>query len=243
MDLVLLLAYARIEQLTLNISSWPKHYGSSRMLDFRSKDTALEIVKNYIRFPPDIRFDATCEHVFKPYIGGGASLGGFYESYLSSKCSQKHFERCVSDAAKDFSFCDEILNFLAKLPSRLVGIHVRRSDKFQVGVDDGTVMPTSKLDRINELTYRAIDRFRDASFFVCGDEDSKADVFREYARSRGQLITIPSMPKHEASFYDLAVLSRCDPVLVSHTGSNFSRFASMIGGHTFASVTALPSNL
>lgn len=242
-DLIFVLAYARASNKKLNVSYWPSFAGNELTPAFRETDARLENVRAHLVFPTDVVFNSPCSRSFEPYLGGGTSVGDFHRAYVGSACSRDDFERSIGGAARDFSFCQPILDFLGGLPTPLIGVHVRRSDKFRARTDDGSVLPSSALPQIDALTLRAIDHFAAAGhthFFVCGDEDEKTVVFKDRVRAAGAaLVSLPEMPKWRSTYYDLAVMSRCAKIVVSHTGSNFSRLAAMIGGTEAVPVTSL----
>jgi hypothetical protein len=131
-----------------------------------------------------------------------------------------------SQVKNDFTFCAPINEFLSTIPKRFASIHIRRGDKVRTTPHDGRFITADELDRLNELTYKAIDYLtsRFDAFFLCGDEDEKIKPFRAYIESKGcSTFGVPAMEKWVSTYYDIAVMTRSEFIV---TSSVFQRSAS-----------------
>jgi hypothetical protein len=73
--------------------------------------------------------------------------------------------------------------------------------------------------------------------FFCSDEDSQADLFAAYATTKGaKSFSGTVSPKWKSTYFDLAVLSKAEEVIVSQRHSSFSRFVALIGNNSFKTV-------
>ena len=234
-DLLYLAAYARIRNITL-YSEWPGFPAQSNIAPHRLADIRIENVLKFMRFPAEIVFDGKTqtEGYFNHSLGGGYSTADFYQRYLADYCSQNEFESVLKAIADEFVFCPEINKFLDSLPDSFVSLHIRRTDSVKSGQRYGVHIQTSELGRLNEMTYRAIDYLvakGQRTFFLCGDDDESTAPFAKYIEEEkhNSVIKLPEMPKWQATYYDLAVMTRSFLIVASQRYSSFSRFPMLIG--------------
>lgn len=237
-DILTMLAYARCYGAILHME-WVKFpYRAGLDTEHRQTDILLSNVVQYINFPPGIVFDddTHCDRTFNDYVGGGHNLLGFWQDQLKDTCSFDTFDAHVTRVGSEFSFCQAITEFLATIPAKFVSIHIRRGDKVRDEEPDHAFIHRRELERLDNLTYRAIDyaiRRGFKTFFFCGDEDEKKRPFVDYAHSKGiETFSIPSMDKWQATYFDIAVMTKSELNIASQRYSTFSRFPSLIGrGH------------
>lgn len=244
-DVLQMATYARARKAQLYME-WPRFPARSIDVEHRRTDILLDNVRKFINFPPEVMFNrpAHIDRTFDLYIGGATANSDFHHGHLKDVCTWEEFNEIFASVAKDFTFCDEINNFLKTLPDKFMALHVRRGDKVRVdnGVEkqDGTYIYSHELDWLNGLTYKALDYYLSLGydrFFVCSDEDNKKAMFVDYLISKGKsIITIPDLPKWQSTYYDLATMTRSDFNLTSQRYSSFSRFPSMIGIGKFQTV-------
>lgn len=241
-DILTMLAYARCRGATLYMEWQVFNFRSDLDVSHRQTDILLENVVKYINFPSGIVFDVDsgCDHQFKDYVGGGHHLPQFWQEHMQGICSFDVFIEHVQRVGMEFSFCLEINDFLATIPKRFVSMHIRRGDKVRNEQPDHAFIHVSELERLDTLTYRAIDYCLSLgfdTFFFCGDEDFKKQPFIDYAVARGvKTFTIPTMEKWQATYFDMATMTRSDLNVASQRYSTFSRFPALIGRGNYKTV-------
>jgi hypothetical protein len=235
-DIHFLSAYARVRDATL-YTKWEKFDLKGIDVPHRKQDIQLENVLAHISLPSEIVIDTTtaCEITFDKSIGAAANYQDLWLQHATAYCAWETFKTALDETAKGFTFCGEISAALARLPAKFVALHVRRGDKVRNEAHDGCFIETRELDRLNELTFKAIDHFLKSysAFFVCGDEDEKIMPFVDYIRTRGgTLVEIPKLEKWRMTYYDLAVMTKSQFNITSQRRSTFSSFPALIGqGH------------
>jgi len=238
-DIFMLAIYARVRQAEMHID-WPPFPAKAIDVEHRRTDILLENVLKFMAFPQEIVFDrsAPVQETFDHYLGAGFQPEEFYAAYLKNFCSLDRFNEVKTTVAKDFIFCAPISAFMRTLPAKFVSVHIRRGDKVRPGANDGCFISEHELGLLNELTYRAIDHFAKSfdAFFVCGDQAEKVQPFVEYVEKLPgkTLLKTPPMPKWEATYYDLATMTKSQWNLASQRFSSFSRFPALIGAGAFA---------
>jgi len=237
-DAVLLAGYARLkgERLYFRWLPYVGHYvAETRALDapHRMLDSTWECVSKHVRFPSSIRlnepFDTSPQ--FDHYVGGGLDARGFHQAHVK-EFTLEEYQASVRVVLSEFSFSDDVL---IRCGARgHVGVHIRRGDKVRAVRDDDTHMSAHELADLDARTYAMLDaqlaETPGASFFVCGDEDSKTQPFADYIMSRGgKLVTYSRPEKHVQTFCDMRLLSRSRVILTSMRYSSFSIFSAMLG--------------
>lgn len=239
-DLHFLSAFARVQGAKL-YTKWEKFDLKDIDAPHRRQDILLENVRAHIGFPEEIVIDAlaACDRTFEPGIGAAASYEDLWKLHASSICSWDVYNQALSETAKGFVFCDQINTVLAALPEKFAAVHVRRGDKVRAEEHDGCFIRFDELDRLNELTFKAIDWALKTftAFFVCGDEDAKLKPFITYiTASGGTVINIPKLEKWRMTYYDLAVMTRSSFNITSQRRSTFSSFPALIGNGQYRTV-------
>jgi hypothetical protein len=240
-DLHFLSAYARVLNHRLH-TKWEKFDLKPIDTPHRKLDILIENVRAHINFPEEIVIDdgtAPCDCNFTRNIGAAANYQDLWKMHAESICSWDVFNAALKETGKGFTFCPEINAVLAALPERFCAVHIRRGDKVRDTPHDGCMIETHELDRLDELTFRAIDYAAEAfaSFFVCGDEDEKLKPFVEHIRKiGGEIISIPQREKWRMTYYDLAVMTKSSFNITSQRRSTFSSFPALIGKGHFRTV-------
>jgi len=244
-DILALAAYARVRRAKLHIN-WPPFTAKAIDTSHRRTDILLENVLKFVVFPPEVIFNRSdaVDEDFNHYMGGGFNSDQFHAAHLKGICTIEEYKAAVAAVAKDFGFCESINTFLQTLPEKFVSFHIRRGDKVRSEPHDGCFIQTSELDWLNKATYRALDYYISAgynAFFVCGDEDEKTQPFVDYAcATKGKtVIKIPAMPKWEATYYDMAVMTKSVHNVASQRFSSFSLFPALIGHGSYTTVFGL----
>jgi hypothetical protein len=232
-DLLFLATLARVQCARLFVD-W-QHFDIQPIdMAHRRIDILLENVRAHINFPSEIVFskDDPCDTIFDYAIGAGASYEDLFAVHGSHLCSHQEFKRVLGEVRKEFTFCAPITSFLTSIPSRFASIHVRRGDKVRTTPHDGRFITVDELDRLNELTYKAIDYLatRFSAFFLCGDEDEKIKPFRSYIEAKGcTTFGLPAMEKWVSTYYDIAVMTKSEFIVTSQRFSTFSLVPSLLG--------------
>ncbi len=246
-DIFMLAGLARVRGDKIYVK-WPPFTAKAIDTHHRTTDILLENVLKFISLPSEIVFDADTptQDSFDNYLGGGGEISSFYNAYVAGSCSIDEFHSVLRSVAKDFVFCEALRSYLETIPPKFVTLHVRRGDKVRNEAHDGTYIHANELDWLNQMTYKALDYFVAQgydTFFVCGDEDEKKMPFVNYVReSKGKTVfNLPDMPKWQATYYDLAVMTRSDFNVASQRYSAFSRFPCLLGNGRFTTVFGLNS--
>lgn len=231
-DLLFLAAYARLKNGRI-ILDWPPFDFQPIDVDHRRMDILLENVQAHINFPSEIVFSKDHPHdaCFVYAIGAGAPYKDLHGAHVDF-CTWEQFQQTISEVKHEFTFCASINSFLGTIPKRFATLHIRRGDKVRTTPHDGRFITVDELDRLNELTYKAIDYLatRFDTFFLCGDEDEKIKPFRAYVESKGcSTFRLPAMEKWVSTYYDIAVMTQSEFIVTSQRYSTFSLVPSLLG--------------
>jgi hypothetical protein len=242
-DLHFLSAFARVQNARL-FSKWEPLFFKDNDVEHRREDILIHNVRAHISFPEEIVIDATtrCDTTFNKTLGAAGSYHDLWLQNATDHCTWEMFEAALAATAKGFTFCSAITAILDSLPPNFAALHVRRGDKVRAEEHDGCFIRIDELDKLNELTFRAIDWALKSwtSFYVCGDEDAKNKPFVDYIRQKGgSVIEIPQLEKWRMTYYDLAVLTRSEFNITSQRRSTFSSFPALIGKGRYATVYSL----
>jgi hypothetical protein len=231
-DLLFLAAYARLKKARI-VMEW-EHFDIQPIdVEHRRMDILLHNVQAHINFPREIVFskDMACDDTFDFAIGAGAAYPELHAAHASF-CTWEEFKASIDDVKKDFTFCTMISEYLDIIPERFASIHVRRGDKVRTTPHDGRFITVDELDRLNELTYKAIDYLapRFSAFFLCGDEDKKIEPFKDYIQTKGcSTFSLPPMEKWVSTYFDIAVMTKSEFIVTSQRFSTFSLVPSLLG--------------
>ena len=240
-DAVLLAAYAALKGENLHFN-WMPYIGhevaETRRLDapHRMVDSTWECVSEHVKFPSMIKVNNRdgAGSRFDRYVGGGLDSYGFHQTFVR-EFSLEDYRASVRAVLNEFSFSDAIVSRCAAKGH--IGVHIRRGDKVRSVRDDDTHISAHELAELDARTYAMLDSKLEenpsASFFVCGDEDSKTQPFSDYIASKGgNLVTYARPEKHVQTFCDMCLLSRSRVILTSMRYSSFSIFSAMLGDIT-----------
>lgn len=246
-DLLYLYVYVSLFNGELHLQ-WPEYKLNLLDIEHRSEDIKLNNALKYLKFPKTIVFHnneidlkLNTNTNFDFYIGGGLTVNDFYNKYVDKKITENEYLNKFMILKNEFSFCDEILIYLSKLPNDFFTLHIRRGDKVRPGFwNDGNFINDHELNELNQLTINAIDKYKYKGFkniFICGDEDKYLNLFIEYAKSKNlNVLTSVNQPKWIQTYFDLAIMSKSQTVITSQRHSSFARFPTLIGNNDYKTV-------
>lgn len=246
-DLILLAAYGRSKNGLVWIP-WEDFKPGEFDVKHRSIDIKLSNVLKYMRFPKELVFEKiTYEGNIDFYLGAAVTPYNFYHDTnitdLKNTCTYSQFLTNYELVKKDFTFCEEITNYLTTLPQDFITFHIRRGDKVRPGNHDGYFISSHELDELDNSTKKAMDFFYSFGYrkaFLCGDEDEKIKPFAEYLSKQGwSYFQTPYMEKWKQTYYDLATMTKSKVNIASQRYSSFSRWPSLISGSYFDTVFSM----
>jgi galactoside 2-L-fucosyltransferase 1/2 len=163
-------------------------------------------------------YDRGTERLFKMYNRTNVQLRGYFQSW-------RYFDHVADVVRRNFVFKEDIARRANEYLSSVappqwrdvdfvrVGIHVRRGDMIQPYYQDyGYNVPPAEY--FVKAMRMFIQRFQRVQFIVCSDDVDWCRANIPPARSFGENVDLAISVGH-SQFEDLAILSRCNHVIMS----------------------------
>lgn len=246
-DLFLVAAMSRVMGSSELIVPWKvnRNFTNKQLKTWspaRFEDYKCENFLQYFEPPHDVRiltendfFNFRLEGYthFTDYLGGVFTPKTFHERYLTKICTLTEFKSTHDQVVKELTPRKKLLDIIGESPELDLAIHLRRGDKVNDNPNDVEISNDS-LSTLDEMTKSCIDKLilkkENGTIFICSDEDNS---LKEYEKRYSNCILLRPAKTYtevERTYVDLYMMSRAKIIIMSQKHSNFSLFASQMGG-------------
>lgn len=217
----------------------------------RFNDYKIDNVKQYFQFPECIHFlsnedlqfkiNNKSEHdiLFNNYLGGVYSPITFYENFINKNYTLEEYINIFKKLIHQFQPTQKLLNLVSNIPTNLITIHLRRTDKSSIHVpaSDAHGIDLKDMDDLNNKTKNLIGRFIDKGFhyfYFASDCPNTKQEYEQYYQNQNQnIINYQINQDIEQTYIDIYLMSQSKYIILSQRHSSFSLFSSMINQSQF----------
>lgn len=215
----------------------------------RFNDYKIENVKQYFQFPECIHFlsnedlqfkiNNKSEHdiYFNSYLGGIYSPITFYENFINKIFKKEEYINLFQKLIHQFQPTQKLLNLVSNIPTNLITVHLRRTDKSSkyVSASDAHGIDLKDMDDLNNKTKNLIGRFIEKGFhhfYFASDCSNTKQEYEEYYQNQN-IINYNINQDIEQTYIDIYLMSQSKYIILSQLHSSFSLFSSMINQSQF----------
>ena len=218
----------------------------------RFNDYKIENVKQYFQFPDCIHF-LSCKELdnkiknknkndilFTNYLGGVYSPITFYEKFIDKNFKKEEYETLFQKLIHQFQPTKKLLNLVSNIPTNLITVHLRRTDKSSKYVSASAAygIDLKDMDNLNNKTKNLINLFIEKDFhhfYFASDCSQTKQEYEKYFKNQCQnnSINYKTNQDIEQTYLDIYLMSQSKYIILSQKHSSFSLFSSMINQSQF----------
>ena len=252
LDLFIITSYAKLlnKKLCLKWEDQPVNQIQKKIWNpNRFDDYKIENIQLYFKFSNIINFinnndyfkklidDKNEENIkFYNYLGGVYSPITFYNNFIDKKYKLEDYINIFETLINKFKPSDKLLNLVKILPTNLVSIHLRRTDKSSefVNANDACGIDIKNIDELNNKTLTLINNFIKNGYnnFYFASDCPETKKFYENLFKKQNIINYKINNKIEQTYLDIYLMSQSKYIILSQKHSSFSLFASLINKAT-----------
>jgi|SaaInlStandDraft_7_1057024.scaffolds.fasta_scaffold01072_11 hypothetical protein len=218
----------------------------------RFDDYKIENVKQYFQFSKCIHFLSNEELQFKInnrseydilfnfYLGGIYSPFTFYIHFnLQKNYKLEEYINIFQKLIHQFQPTQKLLNLVSNIPTNLITVHLRRTDKSSKYVSASAAhgIDLKDIDDLNNKTKNLIGRFIEKGFhhfYFASDCPNTKHEYEQYYQNQNQnIINYKINQNIEQTYIDIYLMSQSKYIILSQRHSSFSLFSSMINQTQF----------